>query len=65
MAVVTFSDSESAPVPKCLNPGPVQKIFKFVNPNLVQTLAIIDATEIQQCLYLRNAIYESHTDSSC
>jgi len=32
---VTFSDSDSTPVPKFLNPG--AEIFKFKNPSSVQT----------------------------
>jgi len=65
MAVVTVSDSESASVPKFLTPDLRPKFFKFENLNLIQTLAAVDATEIQQCVYLRNAIYENHTDSCC
>jgi len=33
----------------------VRKIFKFLNPTPVQTPSTIDAIEIQQCFYLRNA----------
>ena len=45
----------SSEIPKFLNPDAGPKIFlTFENPNLVQTLATIDTTEIQQCLYLRN-----------
>jgi len=38
----------------------VQKIFNFENPTLVQTLATIDASEIQQCFCLRNDMYKDH-----
>jgi len=58
VAGVTFSDSDSAPVPKFLNPGPA--FFKFENPTPVKTLAtIINAILIYPCFYLRNG----HTDS--
>jgi len=56
VAGVTFSDSDYAPVPKFLNPGP--EIFKFENPIPVPTQATIDATEIQQCLNLSSDIYK-------
>jgi len=32
-------------------------------PVSATALDAIDATKIQQCLYLRNAIYENHADS--
>jgi len=54
---VTFSDSDSAPVTKFLNPDPhpVRLFFKFENPTPVQTPAtIIDPTVICPCFYLRN-----------
>jgi len=58
---------DSAPVPKCLKPdaGRVRKIFKFENLTPVQTPATMDATDIQQCLYLGYVIYENQTDSCC
>jgi len=37
VAVVTFSDSNSDPVPKFFNPDPGPKNFKFENPTPVQT----------------------------
>jgi len=40
VARVTFSDSDSAPVPSFFNPDPVQKIFKFENLTPGQTLAL-------------------------
>ena len=49
MAGVTFSDSDFAPVPKFLNPGPdpARLFFKSENPTPVQTPAtIIDPTVI-------------------
>ena len=56
VAGVTFTDSDSAPVPKFL----IRKFFKFENPTPVQTPAtIIDPTVIYPCFYLRN----DHTDS--
>jgi len=58
VAGVTFSDSDSAPVPKFWIR--IRKFFKFENPAPVQTSAIvIDPTVIYQCFYLRN----DHTDS--
>ena len=50
MTVIPFSDNNSLPVPK---------IFKFENPIPVETSATIDATESQQCFYLK-AIHENH-----
>jgi len=56
---VTFSDS--APVPKFWNPGPII-LKKFENPTPVQTPATtINATEIQQFLLCRNDMYKDHT----
>jgi len=55
VAGVNFSDS--APVRKCLSPGPdpVRVFFKFENPTPVQTSAtIVDPTLIYPCFYLRN-----------
>jgi len=52
--VVTFSDSDSPPVPTSLNPGPGPEIFKFENPTPVQTPAASDPTEIFPCFYQRN-----------
>jgi len=43
----------------------VRNIFKFENPTPLQTPANMDSTEIQQCFYLRNVMYENHTDSCC
>jgi len=40
-------------------------MFKFENPTPVQTPATIDATDIQQCLYLGYVIYENQADSCC
>jgi len=58
VAGVTFLDSESAPIPKFLNPGPA--IFKFEDPTPVQIpAAITDLTVIYPCFYLGN----NHTDS--
>ena len=58
VAGVTFSDSESAPIPKFVNPGPA--IFKFEDPTPVQIpAAITDLTVIYPCFYLGN----NHTDS--
>ena len=62
VAGVTFSDS--APVPKFLNPGG-RKFFKFKNPTPVQTPASIDPNEIQQCFETRNAIYNDHANTCC
>jgi len=60
---VTFSDS--APVPKFWNPGPII-LKKFENPTPVQTPATaINATEIQQFLLYRNDMYKDHADSCC
>ena len=59
VAGVIFSDSDSAPVPKFLNPDPVREFFKFEKPSPVHTPATIDPTEIYPCFYLRN----DHTDS--
>jgi len=61
VAAVTFSESESAPVPKIFNPGLGKgpEFFKFENPTPVQTPATIDSTEIYPCFYLRN----DHADS--
>jgi len=58
MAVVTFSDPDSAPAPKFLNSdaGPSPKNFSFENPTPVQTPAIIDATDIQQWFYLGSEV---------
>jgi len=39
VAGVTFSDTDCAPVPKCLNPDP--GIFKLENPIPVQTPVIL------------------------
>jgi len=61
VAGVTFSDSDSAPVPKFLNPFRVRKFFKFENPTLVQIPATIDANEILVCFYLRNDKADSST----
>jgi len=44
VAGVTFSDSDSALVPKFLNPNPGPEFFKFENPTPVQTPATIDPT---------------------
>jgi len=45
VAGVTFSDSNSAPVPKFLNTDPDPEIFlKFENPTPVQTPATVDPT---------------------
>jgi len=65
VAEITFSDPDSSPVPKILNldPGPGPIFFKFENLTPVQIPATIDATEIQQCFYLRNGIYTKHVDS--
>jgi len=52
VAGVTFSDSDSAPVQKFLNPD--LEIFKFEIPTLVQAPATIDPTVIHPCFYLRN-----------
>ena len=41
----------------------VRIFFKFVNPTPLQTVATIDATEIQQCCWLGDGIDEDHTDS--
>jgi len=61
VAGVTFSDSNSAPVPKFLNPDPVRLLFKFENPTPVQTpAAIINPAVIYSCFYLRN-----HRTDSC
>jgi len=60
VAVVTLSGSDSSPVLTFFNPDPAPKIFKFENPTSVQTPATIDATEVQQCFHLRNAICEKH-----
>jgi len=57
IAGVTFSDSNTALVPKFLNPGPHPgRIFLiFENPTPVQTSAtMIDPTLIYPCFYLRN-----------
>jgi len=35
-----------------------RNFFKFENPTSIQTPATIDSTQIQQCLYLSNDIYE-------
>jgi len=63
VAGVTFSDSDSTPVSKFLNPGPdpcPAIFFKFENPTPVQTPAtVIDPSVIYPCFYLRN----DHTDS--
>jgi len=57
---VTLSDSDSAALPKFLNPVPGPEMFKFDNPTPVQTpAAIIDSTVIYPCFHLRN----DHTDS--
>jgi len=60
---VAFSDSDFAPVPKFLNPGPDSGpaiLFQLDNSTLVQTPAIfIDPIVIHRCFYLRN----DHTDS--
>jgi len=60
VAGITFSDSDSAPVPKVLNPGAVPEIFHFEYPTLVQTpAAIIDAIKIYptiQALALQPAV---------
>ena len=42
---------------------PVQNFLKSENPTPVQTLAIIDATEIKQCFNLRNDVYKNHANS--
>ena len=72
VAGVTFSDSDSTPVSKFLNP--VQNFwmririrarifFKFENPTPVHIQANVDANEIQQCLNLSKNIYKDHADS--
>jgi len=56
VAGITFSDSDSAPVPKFLNPvwNQVRQFFKFENPTPVQTPdTIINPTVIYPCFYLR------------
>jgi len=64
VAAVAFLDSDSALVPKFLNPelhqGPI--FFKFENPTSVQTPAAINVTEFQPCSHLRKDIYENHED---
>jgi len=62
VAGVTYSDSDSASVPKFFYPcpDPVRQFFKFENPTPVQTPAtIIDTTVIYTCFHLRN----NHTDA--
>jgi len=54
VAGITFSDS--APVPKFLNPCLGSKFFKSENPTPVQSPATIDATAIQQCLFCTEAM---------
>jgi len=57
VAGVTFSDSDTAPVPKFMNPvpDPVRQFFKCENPTPVQTPAtIIDPTLIYPCFSLIN-----------
>jgi len=49
---VTLPDSDSAPVPKLLNPGPL--FFGFENPTLVQNPAIVDAA-------VSNDSYRNHS----
>ena len=41
----------------------VQIFFKFENTIPVQAVSTTDATEIQQCFYLKNYIYKDHGDS--
>jgi len=63
VARVTFSDSNSASLPKVLNPGPdpAPAIFQIWESDTCSTPAIIiDPTEIYPCFYLRN----DHADSS-
>ena len=63
LAIVTFSDPDSSPVPKFLNWAQARNFFKFENPTAVQTPATIDATESQQCFYWSNDVYTNHADS--
>ena len=55
VAWITFSDSDSAPVPKFWNRTWVRNCLKFKNLTLVQSPATIDATEIEQCLFRTEA----------
>jgi len=52
VAVATFSDPDTAPVPKFLMRILVRKIFKFENP----TPATINATDTQQIFYCASAL---------
>jgi len=54
-----------APVTTFLDPDPDPDFFKFENPTPVQNRATIDATEIQQRLYLTSDIYKGHAYSCC
>ena len=54
MAGITFSDS--APVPKFLNPDLGSKFKKSENPTPVQSPATIHATAIQQYLFCTEAM---------
>ena len=53
---VTFSDSDSALVPKFLNPDPPSEFFR------IYTAATIDATDIRR-FYISTDIYTDHADS--
>jgi len=53
VAGVTFSDSESAPVPKFLNPGPVI-LQIWESDSCSDSATIIYPTVIYPCFYLRN-----------
>jgi len=55
---VTFSDSDSAPVPKFLNPGPVI-IQIWESDSCSDSATIIDPTVIYPCFYLRNCNADS------
>jgi len=60
VAGVTFSDSDSTPVPNFFNPARIWQFFDFENPTHVQIpVAMIDPTVSYPCFYLRN----EHTDS--
>ena len=59
VAGVTFSDSDSTPVPKILRLG--LEIFQLENPTLVQTSATIDPNQIYLCFNLEMTTQTSAT----
>ena len=65
VAVVTFSDSDSASVEKFLNPGP-KNFQTFKSDSCSDTdCHRCNCSSARPMFYFKNAIYEYHPDSCC